>query len=74
MSSYHQRLQITSDYFILLSILCGHSAAAGGCTALPAQWQLEDHEGGIGGEHEGYHTEGIVEPPCEESKCQQIQL
>ncbi len=49
-----------------------YSAAAGGRTALPAQWQVEDHEGDVGGEREGYHTEGIVEPPCEEFKCQQI--
>jgi hypothetical protein len=69
MSSCHCRLQITSDYFSLLSILCGHSAAAGGCTALLAQWQLEDHEGAIGGERKGYHTESAIEPPCKESKC-----
>jgi hypothetical protein len=75
MSSCCCILQITSDYFSLLSISCGYSVAAGGRTALLTQWQLEDHEGDIGGEHKGYHiVEGIIEPPCEESKCQQIQL
>jgi hypothetical protein len=46
-SSCNCRLQINSDYFSLLSILRGYSAAAGGRTALLAQWQLEDHDGGI---------------------------
>jgi hypothetical protein len=73
-SSRHCRLQITSDYFSLISILCGYSAVAGGRTALLDQWQLEDHEGGVEGECKGYHIEGIIEPPCEKFKCQQIYM
>jgi len=51
-----------------------HGAAAGGRAAHPAQRQFEDHEGDVGGEREGYHTEGVFEPPREESQCRQLRL